>query len=84
MKEQKNLTVMEILFNLKESSIKNFGIVHIQNFLENQLHLYELQIAANRLTKALQETPNVNWEDEFEQARQKAWDEYDSIFLNKE
>lgn len=75
---------MEILFNLQESSVKNFGIIHIKKFLERQLHLYELQIAANKITKAMHENKDVKWEDEFEQARQKAWDEYKVIFSNKE
>lgn len=75
---------MEILFDIKDSSIKNFGIVHIQKFLDKQLHLYELQVAANKLTKAIQNSPDVNWENEFEQARQKAWDEFNSKFLDKE
>lgn len=75
---------MEILFDIKDSSIKNFGIVHIQKFLDKQLHLYELQVAANKLTKAIQNSPDVNWENEFEQARQKAWDEFNGKFLDKE
>jgi hypothetical protein len=52
--------------------------------MEKHLHLYELQIVANKITKAMHEDKDIKWEDEFEQARQNAWDEFNIIFSNKE
>jgi len=74
---------MEISINVKDNLLKDFGIIHVQEFLQRQLQLYELQISANRITKHLQST-NVNWEHELEQQRQSAWDDYKQKFFKPE
>ncbi len=71
---------MEISINVKDNLLKDFGLIHVQEFLQRQLQLYELQISANRITNYLQDT-NVDWEKEFENERQIAWNEYKDKFL---
>lgn len=73
---------MEISINVKDNLLSDFGIIHIKEFLQRQLQLYELQLSANRITKHMKESKNVNWENEFETARKKAWDEYQQKFFN--
>ena len=73
---------MEIIVNVKENLLSNFGVIHIQEFLQRQLQLYELQISANKITNYLQNSKTVNWEDEFEKAKEGAWDEYKQKFFN--
>ena len=71
---------MEISINVKDNLLKDFGLIHVQEFLQRQMQLYELQISANRITNYLQDT-NVDWEKEFENKRQIAWNEYKDKFL---
>ena len=73
---------MEITVNVKENMLSDFGLIHIQEFLQRQLQLYELQISANRITNYLKENKTVNWEAEFDNARQSAWNEYQHKFYN--
>ena len=74
--------IMEITVNVKENLLSDFGLIHIQEFLQRQLQLYELQISANRITNYLQANKSVNWEAEFNNARQSAWNEYQHKFFN--
>ncbi len=73
---------MQISINVNDSLLSDFGVIYIQEFLQKQLELRELQLSANRITKYLQASKNTNWENEFEIARQDAWDEYKHKFLN--
>ena len=77
---------MEISINIKDNLLSDFGVIHIRNFLQRQLQLYELQLSANRITKHLKDSKNVNWENELDTARKEAWDEYQQKFFktNKE
>jgi len=74
---------MEISIKVKDSLLKDFGIIHVQEFLQRQIQLYELQISANQITKHLQ-AENINWEQEFEQLRHSAWEEYKQKFFKTE
>ena len=77
---------MEISINIKDNLLSDFGVIHIRDFLQRQLQIYELQLSANHITKHLKDSKNVNWENEFETARKEAWDEYQQKFFktNKE
>ena len=72
---------MEIKINIKDNLLSDFGVIHIRDFLQRQLQLYELQLSANSITKHLKDSKNVNWENEFETALQEAWDEYQQKFF---
>ena len=74
---------MNINIQVKNDLLKEFGAIHIQEFLQRQLELYELQVAANKITPYLQET-DTDWENEFDQARQEAWNLYKQQFFNQE
>ena len=75
---------MEISINVKENLLSDFGAIHVQEFLQGQLQLFELQVSANKISKHLQESKNVNWKSEFEDAREDAWSEYQQKFFKKE
>ena len=75
---------MEISINVKDSLLSDFGVIHIQEFLRKQLQLYELQLSANKITKHLKNSKNVDWNKEFDNAKQKAWEEYNDKFLKKD
>jgi len=75
---------MQITLDIKETTVKSFGLYQIQSFFEKQLQLLELQMLANKLTDKLKQAVDVDWETEFETARMNAWDEYKLLFLNSE
>ena len=75
---------MEISVNVKENLLSDFGVIHVQEFLQRQLQLFELQLSANRISKYLKENKNVNWESEFDGARKDAWSEYQQKFFKTE
>lgn len=68
----KHTKYMQISINVNENLLSDFGVIYIQEFLQRQLELQELQISANRVTKYLKSSKNVNWENEFETASQEA------------
>ncbi len=72
---------MEISIQVKDSLLHEFGVLHVREFLQRQMQLFELQLLANNITKHLQ-SEQINWSAEFEQGRQDAWAEYKQKFLN--
>ncbi|MEA3450659.1 MAG: hypothetical protein U9Q83_02005 [Bacteroidota bacterium] len=75
---------MEIRIKVNDSLLSDFGIIYIQEYLQKQIELKELQISANRVSKYLLDEKHIKWEEEFNTAKQEAWDEYKSKFLNTE
>lgn len=67
---------MELSIKVKDDLLQNFGIIYIQTYLQKQIQLLELQFLADKLSATLQESTDTDWEAEFEQARQEAWEEY--------
>ncbi len=72
---------MEISIKVNDGLLLDFGVIYIQEYLQKQIELKELQISANRITKYIQNEKEINWEDEFNEAKQEAWDEYKNKFL---
>jgi len=75
---------MEISIKVNESLLSDFGVIYIKEYLQKQIELKELQISANRVSKYLLKEKHIKWEEEFETAKQEAWDEYKHNFLNPE
>jgi len=73
---------MQITLDIKDTVIKDFGIIQMQAFLEKQLQLLELQMLANKITDKLKQAVNVDWEFELDNARNSAWNDYKLSFLN--
>jgi len=73
---------MQITLDIKDTVIKDFGIIQMQAFFEKQLQLLELQMLANKITDKLKQAVNVDWEFELDNARNSAWNDYKLSFLN--
>ncbi|RLD50804.1 MAG: hypothetical protein DRJ05_19165 [Bacteroidetes bacterium] len=73
---------MEISINVNDRLLSDFGVIYIKGFLQKQLELQELQLSANRITKHLQASKNIDWEIEFETARQQAWEEHKQNYID--
>ncbi|MCU0392071.1 MAG: hypothetical protein MUE81_13205 [Thermoflexibacter sp.] len=72
---------MELSIKVKDDLVQTFGAIYIQAYLQKQIQLLELQILAEKLSTSIQEETDTNWEAEFEQARQEAWEEYKVKFI---
>ena len=73
---------MEIQLKVNDTLLADLGTLYVKQFLEKQLQLLELQLSANKVSKAMQDQKDVNWEKEFDKARKEAWNEYENKFLN--
>jgi len=73
---------MEIQLKINDTLLADLGTLYVKQFLEKQLQLLELQLSANKVSKAMQDQKDVNWEKEFDKARKEAWNEYENKFLN--
>ncbi|OQX77235.1 MAG: hypothetical protein B6D61_07530 [Bacteroidetes bacterium 4484_249] len=67
-------TTLEI--NLQDDLVNLFGVRAIKNFIEEELAYQRFKLLENELIVSLSETKDVDWEKEFEKARQKAFDKY--------
>ncbi len=67
---------MELSIKIKDDILQSFGIIYVQTYLQKQVQLLELQFLAEKMSTALSESTDTDWETELEQARQTAWDEY--------
>ena len=61
--------------DISDDLVQLMGLSEIQSYLQKRLELLKLQLLADKLGTAIQET-NLDWEHELEVARQQAWDEY--------
>ena len=52
------------------------GIERVKQLIQRKIDFEEFRLAAEQIRQAMDEATDVNWEVEFEQARQQAWDEY--------
>ncbi len=60
---------MELSVKIKDDLLQTFGVIYIQTYLQKQIQLLELQILSEKLSKTIQESTDVDWEEEFEQAK---------------
>lgn len=63
-------------FEVQDDMIRLFGMERIKNFLEEELAYQRFRLLEKQVLKALGDAKGVNWDAEFEQARQAAFEEY--------
>ena len=68
------MTTIEI--QLQDDLIRQFGLEAIRRMITDELAYQRFRLLENNIQEALQRTEGVNWTDEFEIARQEAFDEY--------
>ncbi|TAE25831.1 MAG: hypothetical protein EAZ91_18620 [Cytophagales bacterium] len=69
---------MTIQIEVSDDVVQRFGIGHIQKIVENRISAEDFWLLAQHIGQSMDEaaTQGVNWDTEFEQARQEAWEEY--------
>ena len=69
-------------FEVQDDMVKMLGLERIKKFLEEELAFQRFRILDKQVQKALAEAKDVNWEQEFEQARQQAYEAYMNLNRN--
>jgi hypothetical protein len=65
-----------IQLHVQDDLIQQLGIGAVKQLLEEELTYQRFRLIENRIQSAMHEAQDVNWEEEFENARQKAYEEY--------
>lgn len=72
----------EITIPIKDNLAQALGIEYLRKYFSKQVELLELQQLADKIGKTMQKV-NINWDEEFDKARQLAWKEYKSKLSGK-
>ena len=72
----------EITIPIKDKLAHALGIEYLRKYFSRQVELLELQQLADKIGKSMRNA-DVNWDAEFDKARQLAWKEYKSKLSGK-
>jgi len=61
--------------DISEDLVQLMGMSALQTYLQKQLESLKIQLLADKLGLAILQS-GMNWEQEMENARQQAWNEY--------
>jgi hypothetical protein len=61
--------------DISEDLVQLMGMNALQTYLQKQLESLKIQLLADKLGLAILQS-GMNWEQEMENARQQAWNEY--------
>ncbi|QJD79189.1 hypothetical protein [Spirosoma rhododendri] len=67
---------MTIQVEVQDDLVQQLGVGAIRGLLEEELAYQRFRLLDERVQTAMQDRPDVNWDAEFEQARQLAFNEY--------
>ncbi|RZK27348.1 MAG: hypothetical protein EOO63_13635 [Hymenobacter sp.] len=67
---------MTIQVEVQDDLIQQLGVGAIQHLLAEELAYQRFKLLDERVQTAMQSAPGVDWTNEFEQARQLAFEEY--------
>ncbi len=69
---------MTIQIDVNDQFVQQLGEERLRQLVQAKVRAEEFRLAANRISQTLDEaaTTGVDWEAEFEQARQETWEEY--------
>lgn len=65
-----------IQVKIQDDLVQQLGLRAVEQLLEEELVYQRFKLLENRIQSVMHETENVDWEDEFERARQQAYEEY--------
>lgn len=64
--------------NIPNDLVQMFGLSALQTYMQKRLELLKMQLLADRIGKGISES-GMNWEQELENARQEAWNDYKQL-----
>jgi len=65
-----------IQLEIQDDLIQQLGLGAVKQLLEDELRYQRFKSLENRIQTAMHEAVDVNWEQEFETAREQAYEEY--------
>ncbi|CCH54565.1 hypothetical protein BN8_03747 [Fibrisoma limi BUZ 3] len=65
-----------IQVQIQDDLVQRFGVEAIKRMIDDELAYQRFRLLEEGVQAALQQAEGVNWDKEFEEARQKAFDEY--------
>lgn len=65
-----------IQIQVQDDVVQRLGIERIKQLVQRKLDAEEFRLAAEHIEQAMDTATDVDWDAEFEQARQQTWDEY--------
>ncbi|GAB2602432.1 hypothetical protein [Spirosoma areae] len=65
-----------IQLQIQDDLIQQLGIGAVKQLLEEELNYQRFKLLENSIQTAMHEAVDVNWPQEFEDARQQAYEEY--------
>ncbi len=69
-------TTLEL--NVSGELAQMFGISALQTYMQKRLELLKMQLLADKIGTAITEN-GINWEQEMENVRKEAWQEYKQL-----
>jgi len=75
------MTTVQI--DIQDDLINLFGVQALKQFIEDELAYQRFLLLENEIQNELNRNKDVEWEDEFEAARQQAFEEYKSVCNRK-
>ena len=69
-------TMTTIDIQIQDDLIQQMGVKAVKQLLEEELVYQRFKLLENRIQSAMHEAVDVNWSQEFEEARQQAFEEY--------
>ena len=67
---------MTIQVEIQDDLVHQLGVNAVKQLLEEELVYQRFRLLENRIQSAMHETEDVDWEAEFESARQQAYEAY--------
>lgn len=65
-----------IQLHVQDDLIQQLGVDAVQQLLQEELIYQRLKLIESRIQSTMHDARDVNWEEEFENARQQAYEEY--------
>lgn len=69
-------------FEIEDQLIQTVGLKTVKEFLERQLALLRLTYLGDVISQTIRES-GIDYQEEIEQARQEAWQEYKTTHLSQ-
>ena len=65
-----------IQIQVQDDVVQRLGIERIKQLVQRKLDAEEFRLGAAHIKQAMDAATDVDWDAEWEQVRQQAWDEY--------
>ncbi|QDK78754.1 hypothetical protein EXU85_09100 [Spirosoma sp. KCTC 42546] len=65
-----------IQLQVQDDLIQQLGLGAVKQLLEDELMFQRIKLLESRIQSAMHDATDVNWQQEFEDARQQAFEEY--------